>query len=84
MYGMMLEFDPMMVAVVTRGHKEGINFGSVDTDSEARGTKYASSGGDGVGRKRECWNYGGENLKRNCPKLGKGITKKDEDTKWYI
>ena len=51
-YGLMVAFDPTRVVAVTEGHKKGINFRNVATDSEARVTGDVGSRGDGAGIKR--------------------------------
>ena len=67
MYGLMLVFERMGATQVARGHNGGLDFRNMVANSEGIGGKYHGSGG-GIGRKLECWNCGGENLKRNRPK----------------
>ena len=74
MYSLMVAFETTRLAVATRGHNEGLNFGNVATYTRAGGARDVDRGGNGSGIKIESWNCGGNHLKRNFPKL-------DEDRK---
>ena len=67
MYGLMVEFDPMRETSVAGGRNKGHNLRNMVADSEVTGDR-DHGGGGGIGRKLECWHYGGGYLKRNCPK----------------
>ena len=58
MYGLMVAFDPTRVTLVSGGHNEGLNFGSVAVESKTAGDRDHDIGG-GMGRKIECWSSGG-------------------------
>ena len=83
MYGLMVAFNPMRAAAVTRGHNKVLNFGNMATDSKYAETGDVGSGCNAAGRKRECWNCGGNHLKIKFLELFEG-KKKDEYRKWYI
>ena len=51
MYGMMVEFEPTSLEVVTRGNNKRPNFGNVATKSEARVAEDVGRGGADSGRK---------------------------------
>ena len=65
MYVLMVKFEPTRVAELTGGHNEGLNFGNFNTNTKDVGAGDVGIGDDGSWRKRECWNCGGDNLKRN-------------------
>ena len=46
------------------GRNKGLNFGNVVADSEIT-EDGDHGGGGGIARNLECWNCGGEHLKRN-------------------
>ena len=63
MYGLMVAFEPMRETTVSGGRNEGLNFGNVAVQYKTAGDRYHRNGG-GIGRKLECWRYGGEHMKR--------------------
>ena len=67
MYRLMVVFDPTRATPVAEGRNKGLIFVNVVANFETTGDGDHGSGGD-IGRKLECWHYGGEHLKRNCPK----------------
>ena len=67
MYRLMVAFETTRVTPVDSERNKGLNFGNVVADSKDIGIGYTGGGG-GAGRKLECWNCGGEHLKRNCLK----------------
>ena len=70
MYMLMVVFDPKNTTPVYRDWKEGMNFGNVAVKYGTRGD--GDHGGScGKGRKLECWRFGGEHMKRDCPKRAK-------------
>ena len=44
MYGLMMEFEPMRVTLVSRAFNEGLNFGNIATKNEEGGTGDTDSG----------------------------------------
>ena len=67
MYGLMVAFKPIRATPVAGGGNEGLNFGNVVADSKITGDGDHGSGG-GIGRNLDCWNCGGDHLKRTFPK----------------
>ena len=70
MYGLLVAFEPTRLAPVTGGYNDSLNLGNMATTNEDEGTGNIDGGGSGNRRKRECWNCGGNQIKRNCTKLG--------------
>ena len=67
MYGLMVEFEPTKATPVAGGRNEVPNFRNVVANSETIGDG-DNVGGGGIGRNMECWNCGGEHMKRDCPR----------------
>ena len=88
MYGLMIAFDTKRETLVAGGHNTGLNFVNVVADSKATGTVDTGGVGSGVGRKMECWNCGGDHLKRNFPNIAEEKEKqkklKYKGGKWCI
>ena len=66
-YKLMVALYPTRPTAVSRGRNEGMNFGNVAVEP---GTRRGGNHGGGDCRVRniECWNCGGDHMKRDCPK----------------
>ena len=66
MYRLLVALNPTRATLVAGGRNKGLNFGNVVADSEIT-EDGDHGGGGGIARNLECWNCGGEHLKRNRP-----------------
>ena len=78
MYGMMVAFDPTRATAVSGGRNEGMNFRNVADEPRTKGDG-EHVGFSATSRKIECWNYGGDHMKRDCPKRAEEKEKKKKD-----
>ena len=75
----MVAFDPTRPTPVSGGRNEGMNFGNVAVEPGTRGDGDHDGGGGGTVRKIECWRFGGDHMKRDCPKRAEEKEKKKKD-----
>ena len=69
---MMVAFNHMRAAAVTGVDNKVLNFENMATDSKSSENGDVGSGCDAAGRKRECWNCGGNHLKIKFLELFEG------------
>ena len=77
MYRMMVAFEPTRSTPVSGWRNKGVNLGNVAV-KPGYGRDWDHGGGSTV-RKIERWRYGGDHMKRDCPKHADEKENKKED-----